>query len=118
MNKHGQTLILFVILIPIILMLLAIIVDAGVVISKKAHIKEVTKTVMKNNYSKSDEVIKQVIEKNEIETKNLEIVRNNGLEIKNEVKVKSIFGSIIGLKEYTIRINIKGTILNDKMVFE
>ena len=40
MNKHGQTLILFVILIPIILLLLAFVVDIGLVITNKIKTKE------------------------------------------------------------------------------
>lgn len=107
MNKRGQTLILFIILIPIILMLLGLIVDIGLVISKKTQINDFYKTIIRDYSDASDEEILNMMRKNDIETKNVEIIRNNGLEIKNIVRVKSIFGSIIGLKEYTIKIDIK-----------
>jgi len=48
MNKHGQTLVLFVLLIPLIIILMAIIVDTGIVTNKKNHIEEVTKMVIKD----------------------------------------------------------------------
>lgn len=107
MNKRGQTLILFIILIPIILMLLGLVVDIGLVISKKTQINDVCKTIIRDYSDASDDDILKVMGKNDIDTKNVEIIRNNGLEIKNIVKVKSIFGSIIGLKEYTIKIDVK-----------
>lgn len=107
MNKRGQTLILFIILIPIILMLLGLVVDIGLVISKKTQINDVYKTIVRDYSDASDDDILKVMGKNDIDTKNVEIIRNDGLEIKNIVKVKSIFGSIIGLKEYTIKIDVK-----------
>ena len=54
MNKHGQTLILFVILIPIILLLLAFVVDLGLVITNKIKTEEVTKQVIKDAYLLDD----------------------------------------------------------------
>ena len=47
MNKRGQTLILFIILIPILLGFGAFIVDVSLVISKNVELKEVSKTIIK-----------------------------------------------------------------------
>ena len=46
MNKHGQTLILFVILIPILLGLAAFVIDVGFMVSKRVELKEVSKTII------------------------------------------------------------------------
>ena len=121
MNKHGQTLILFIILIPLVLMLCAVVVDIGVVVSKKANIKEVTKTVIKDVIDKENKVLKaeKLFVKNEIDIDEVEIINvDNGLNIKINTKVDSIFGSIIGIKKYDIKLNISGYKKNRKIVFE
>lgn len=48
MNKKGQTLVLFVIMIPILLGLGAFVVDVSLVISKNTELKEVSKTIIKD----------------------------------------------------------------------
>jgi len=119
MNKHGQTLILFVILIPVILILLAVIVDTGYVYSKKVHVKEVTKQVIKECIDKDDEEIKDLFLKNKIDIHHLKIIRKEEkVEIQNSLTVESIFGSIIGIKKYDIKIDIIGYQQNGKVLFE
>ena len=121
MNKHGQTLVLFVLLIPLIIILMAIIVDIGVVTNKKIHIEQITRMVIKDLLKdKIDEnEAKELFLKNEVLIDNLEISQNNKkIEIKNKVSVNSIFGSIIGIKNYDIKVNIVGEYQNEKIIFE
>lgn len=119
MNKHGQTLLLFVILIPIILILLGVIVDTGYVMGKKVHFMEVTKQVIKDNIYADENKIKDNLQKNEIPIDYLKIIKTDGkLEIQNKLEVKSIFGSLVGIKKYTIRIHISGSLEKGKVVLE
>lgn len=123
LNKNGQTLILFVILIPIILGIFALVVDVGVVVSSKSHLKEVTKTVIRENVqnidSDTEEKIKKLLIKNEINVDNLETeIIDNKIRIKNEIEVQSVFGSIVGIKNYKIKIDILGYMENDKFIIE
>lgn len=105
MNKKGQTLILFVILLPILLVLFAVIVDTGYIISKKIHYKEVIKEVVEE--SKEEEKIKKLLIKNQVDITDLEIIyQNNEIKIKKDFLIKSIFGSIVGIKNYTIKIDV------------
>ncbi len=123
-DKRGQTLIFFIVLIPLLLGLMAIVVDTGLVISRKCHIKEVTKMVIKDNISDINQdgvkdKIKKVIEKNKVKTDNLEItILDNKMNIKNRVKVDSIFGAIIGIKEYEIKVDLVGYLDNGKVIIE
>ena len=78
MNKHGQTLIIFIILIPMFLGILALVIDIGLVVSKKIELKETTKTIVKENIKNLNnknfnKQISDLLEKNNIETKNLKI---------------------------------------------
>ncbi len=118
MNKHGQTLILFVILIPIILLLLAFVVDIGLVITNKIKTEEVTKQVIKDAYLLDDNKIIELLQKNKINTSNINIYHeDNKLKIVVKQEIKSIFGGIVGIKKYKINVSVTGIIENDKVNF-
>lgn len=118
MNKHGQTLILFVILIPIILMLLAIIVDVGLVMGNKIKLEEVTKNAVQDAFDDEYKIL-EILKKNKVDTNNMKITRENEkLKIEIKQEVKSIFGGIVGIKKYDIKVNIVCFKENDKVVFE
>ena len=121
-KKKGQTLILMVILIPIMIGVLALVVDVGYMSLEKIHLKEVTKTVIKDNIeSLEEEKIKEEFRKNKVNIDNLEIDIDrdiNEINIKNKIDVESIFGVIIGIKEYEIKIDITGILKNGKVKIE
>lgn len=121
LNKQGQTLVLFIILIPILLLLAAFVIDMGVILTNKMQLKEVTKLAIKENVDNPDDInkIKKIFEINEIDISNLEInVIDNKINIKNEIEVKSIFGSVIGILNYKVKIDITGYKSNDKIIIE
>ena len=96
MNRNGQTLILFVILIPVLLILAALVIDIGIISNEKMHVSKVTSTILKETFEKEETVeeIKKLYEKNNIPTENL--------TIENNYEINSIFGNIIGIKKYSI----------------
>ena len=110
LNKRGQTLILFVVLIPVFLMIFALVVDMGLVVSKKVELQSISKTVLneiKENKMSLEEA-KNLFNQNKIATDNLEIEETtNTITLKNETTVKSIFGAIVGFKEYKIKVNLE-----------
>ena len=108
LNRKGQTLIMFVLLLPLILAFVAFIVDFGLVMTEKTHQTEVIKTAVKDNKTLDNEEIK----KEKIENNNEQI------RIVNETKIDSIFGAIIGLKEYRIKVDVSAKLLNGKIIFE
>lgn len=123
LNKKGQTLILFVIMIPIILGIAALVVDVGVIFANKSHLKEVTKTAIRESISNidndTDTKIKNILIKNEVNVDNLEIkISDNKINVKNEISIDSIFGSIIGIKNYKIIEDITGYKENEKIIIE
>ena len=51
----------------------------------------------------------QLYKKNNIDTDNLKItIKDNNFIIKNEYEIDSIFGKIIGLKKYEVKVSLKG----------
>ena len=109
MNKKGQTLVVFVIFIPIIILILAIVVDMGVIFAKKNQTVEIIRTAIRecNKESNKKECIKNILIKNQVDVNNLEVINNdNKIEVNNKIEIDSIFGNIIGKKSYTIVVNI------------
>ncbi len=120
LNHRGQSLVLFIIVIPLIIGLVALIVDLGLMTSKKVKLNEVTREILKEVITKDnyEELIKKLYQENDIDIDNLEIVKNDYLRIKNEIDVDSIFGKIIGLKKYTIKVDLKASYQNGKIKIE
>ena len=120
MNKRGQTLILFIILIPILLGFGAFIVDVSLVISKNVELKEVSKTIIKDVIDQpSEEKVNRLFLENHIPTDQLKVqIDDDEMRIQNEYKIESIFGAIIGIKDYDIKVDIVGILENEKVIFE
>lgn len=107
MNKRGQTLILFVLLIPILLILAALVIDIGLVTNAKLKLDNLTTSILEEFYDQKNEEnieqkIKEIYQKNNIKIDHLEINSTDTmLNIKIEDQIDSIFGRIIGIKEYS-----------------
>ena len=123
LNNHGQTLIIFVILLPLLLALVAFVVDISYMYNEKLHLENTTKTIIENVYDKRlDEDIEakvsKLYKKNKINNKNIKVKGDSEyLQIKNNYEINSIFGKIIGLKKYKMKVNIKGYEKDNKIKF-
>lgn len=120
MNKRGQTLILFVILIPILLGLCALVIDVGLIVSKSVELKEVSKSIIRHSYlDTSEEEIREMFLENDIPVNNLVIeIDEFRIHIQNEYKIDSIFGKIIGIQEYEINVDLTGTWNDEEVIIE
>lgn len=119
MNKRGQTLIIFVVLIPLFLGVVALVVDTGVIMSEKTKEIELAKTIIRDSMNKSEEDILDLCRENKVNEKNLNIIsKNDQITIKNEYEIDSIFGSVIGIKKYKIKIDVTGINKDNKIIFE
>jgi len=119
-NKRGQTLILFIILIPLIIMLVAFVIDVGLIVSENNRLREVTKNIIEEVIKNDNtEIVKKVYEKNDVDTKNLEVIyEENKIRIKNKIDVYSIFGGIIGISKYSVKIDMTGEVINGKLFID
>jgi len=101
MNNKGQTLVLFVVLLPIILLGFCFFVDTGFILYEKNHLEKLSRDVsyyLDKNYS--NEVISDLILEND---KLIKInITNEKLILEKEIN--SIFGQIIGIKKYPLKI--------------
>ena len=109
MNSKGQTLIAFIIFIPIIIIIAAILVDSGLIVKEKNKLQSITEMIageidISKEEKEIDSLIRILYKENDIDTSNLKVnVSDNSLEIDIRCKIDSIFGSIIGKKTYEIK---------------
>jgi Flp pilus assembly protein TadG len=123
MNKKGQSLVLFIIMIPIIFIIFIYVYDYGNYLQNKTKINDITvetakEVLLSNNPNKEEETTK-LFKLNNIDTANLKVTyQDNILKITNKIKIKekSKF-SKINLNEITINI-VAEKVNNDIIIKE
>ena len=114
-NNKGQTLVLFVILIPFLFILISFIVDTGLLSLEKVKlentVKDSIKDVLKNNKS-SDELIILI-------NKNIDKIKIKDISIENGIVRLSIskeYNGFIFNKKISIDLSYNGYMQNDKVI--
>ena len=101
MNRKGQVLILFLLLLPVILVLFAFVVDKCYMLYEESKLNNIG-NIACNYMQEENDIIKinqLIIENdNKIEEINLE---NNKIVLEKDIK--SPFGVLIGIKTYNIK---------------
>lgn len=115
MNRKGQVLALFVILLPLILMCVTLIIDTGLLYMEKRHVdmvvKDTTEYGMENIESVTEKELYDLLDRNIDDIKDKKIVINNGiLKITVSLNKKSVFANIFGEERYEIKSTYKGMI--------
>ena len=112
-NNKGQSLIVFVLLLPIIVLLIAIVADLGnLQVTKKKYENQIKNTINYGLKHLSDENINQKLNdllNANIDANNNIIIKNNLIQITVTSKEKSIFNQIIK-KTYDINLTYTGYI--------
>lgn len=120
LNKRGQTLVVFLIILPLIVGLIAYLVDISLKTYENTRNYQTTKMIIKKALEKDmdENAIKKLFKENNIEINNLEISFNdNEVIIKNEYEIDSLFGKMIGFDKYKIKLNVKGIDDGDNIRF-
>ena len=101
MNNKGQTLVLFIILIPIIITLFVFVIDIGFLYIEKRNIENVMDRGIE--YYKENKDVENYINKNIDDVDSIDIENNNGVV---EITIKKVKKGIF--KNYDIEITKKG----------
>lgn len=137
LNNKGQSLILFIIFLPILLGIMALVVDVGNALSKKSEQDNVIEYILnyglengevffKNNdeYYYNEELVNwkddlKILLDYNLENSNNEIVLNEKeIIIKSKSDVEGIFSNILNIKGFKIESEYKGYIENDKKIIQ
>ena len=120
MNKRGQTLIIFVMLIPIILTMAALVIDVGLLYYKKNEYTGIVEESIKE-YFKDEDILsaKKTLTLNGISLDDTEInVSDNKITVTLDTKVDSIFGKVIRINDYEIKIARVGTKDKERVIIK
>lgn len=95
LNKKGQTLIMFIILLPILIGITAFVIDYGIIVYEKDKLSNLIELAHDENKD-----IDSILKLNDI--KDYEKKEKNNCYTITYYK-DSLFGSIVGIKEYKIK---------------
>lgn len=120
MNNKGQTLIMFIILIPIFLILTAIVVDVGLIEYNYQKYKGIVDESIKEYFlNGGSDALNKTMNYNGLESKDYEItIVNDTVEVLLNYNIESVFGKIINLNEYSIKINRVGKFESENVVID
>ena len=123
-NNKGQTLVLFVVILPILLLLLVLVIDVGKMIVSKIELNNISKIVLDygiDNIDKEnikDELI-NLVKLNKADIDDIDVEIENGkiyLELENNEE--GLFSGIIGVTLFKIETNYMGYIDNGEKRIE
>ena len=101
MNKHGQALVTFVLILPLILLFVAFLIDSGLIVMEKARMNGILKSNLEAIVQEEEiNIVKleQIVKRNDQDI-NLDIqIKGNVLIVEASKKNKSLFGKILKMK--------------------
>ena len=110
MNNRGQSLIMFVLVLPLIALLIAFFIDSSLSIMEKNKLDGIITSNMEealDNDIRDEETIKKAIKSNEDMDVLVSIVEDE-LHVIAESKKENIFGKLLKLKYYELKFNYCG----------
>ena len=118
-NNKGQSLVTFIMILPLILIVFGIVIELGMISYHKIRITSVTKSIIANSIedTKKNDII-MLYDKNDIKVDSIDIDTTSGVQINLVSSIDSFIGDIIGKDSYQIKVNIKGYKKDNKIYYE
>lgn len=118
MNNKGQTLIIFVILIPILILVAALVVDTGLMTFEKERYRGIIENGIEEYFDTGNvEETEKIFSLNDIPKEEYTIiVQENQIEVSLNITIEAIFGKIINIEEYEIKMNYVGTKEGERVI--
>ena len=122
-NNKGQSLVMFVLIIPIFLLILTLVYDVGNAIYEKDRLSNTNYLTIEYGLNNIDTVtendLKNLIEQNTFNLKYIYVtIEENQIEIKMEKDAKSIIGKMFNFNLVKIISHYKGKIINNQKEIE
>lgn len=114
MNKKGQSLVLFVVFLPILIIIFAFIFDISIMITEKVRLQNIAEDTIYYLIEKDKpiDVIENYIKANDEEIKILKLGYN---EVHLKTTVESYFGKVIGFDNYQLEVYLVGSNIDGKL---
>lgn len=122
-NNKGQSLVMFVLIIPIFLLILTLVYDVGNAIYEKDRLSNTNYLTIEYGLNNIDTItendLKNLIEQNTSNLKYIYVtIEGNQIEIKMEKDAKSIIGKMFNFNLVKIISHYKGKIINNQKEIE
>lgn len=122
LNNKGQTLVMFVILLPILLFVLTLVYDVGNAIYEKDRLSNTNYMVVEyaicNSLVSEDELV-ELINKNDEDISDITIMMiDNSITIALTKDIKGIFGKMFGFNLTSVKSEYKGNIIQGEKKIE
>lgn len=124
MNRKGQVLVMFIILLPIFFIIMTLLIDIGNLILTNNEINDVSYMVLEHCLDHLDEedIIDTSKELLKLNNKELNIesfkIENNKLYLNVSYQVKGIISNIVNIKLFDINNKYEAYIKDDKKIIE
>lgn len=121
LNNRGQTLVLFVMLLPIMLLVMVLVFDIGKSIVEKQKLDNISFMIVSYGieHSKDDNIdgtLKELVTLNYKDATDVEIlIKDDYVSVSLSGKVKGVFGNLVGKSNFKVRSYYIGNI-NDKKI--
>ena len=121
LNNRGQTLVLFVMLLPIMLLVMVLVFDIGKSIVEKQKLDNISFMFVSYGieHSKDDNIegtLKELVTLNCKDATDVEVlVKDDYVSVSLSGKVKGVFGNLVGKSNFKVRSYYIGNI-NDKKI--
>ena len=117
MNKKGQSLVLFVLLLPIFFLLIAFAFDSAWIATNYIKFKNIETEALTYlvKDKKNVENVKTIILANDNQ---IDIINIDTKNVHLKKRIKSYFGKVVGKYSYEIDLNYNGYISNGKLILE
>ncbi len=121
LNNKGQTLVLFVMLLPIMLLVMVLVFDIGKSIVEKQKLNNISFMIVSYGieHSKDDNIedtLKELVTLNYKDATDVEVlVKDDYVSVSLSGKVKGVFGNLVGKSFFEVRSYYIGNI-NDKKI--
>ena len=117
MNNKGQSLVIFIIIIPVIFIVFSFLYDYAYIINSQNKYENVTRTIL-NSTLEEDKIV-DLYKKNGYKVDDFKYKKENDkVQVQNSYKIKSVFGNIVNLKNYTVSINYVVINTNNGIIIE
>ena len=120
MNNKGQSLVLFILFIPILLGVIVLVIDVGRTIEEKNSINNKIELVIE--YGLEDnlttEELTKLLEYNLSDCENTLNINNSVIEINSKTYVKGIISNILNFKGFNIESQYRGFMKDNKKIIE
>ena len=118
MNNKGQTLIIFVILIPILILVAALVGDTGLMTFEKERYRGIIENGIEEYFDTGNvEETEKIFSLNDIPKEEYTIiVQEKQIEVSLNTTIEAIFGKIINIEEYEIKMNYVATKEGERVI--